>query len=93
MRALKLEGKAHMHEAVIMERRAKQVGIKSKIGIHSLRATGVTDYLRSDGSLAETRRMRTRADTRTTQLYERRTAIARPSENMKGWGFDERAGR
>ena len=35
----------------MIERRAKQAGIKTQIGNHSLRATGITDYLKSDGSL------------------------------------------
>jgi hypothetical protein len=38
----------------MIERRARQASIKTKIGNHSLRATGNTDYLKSDGSLAET---------------------------------------
>jgi integrase/recombinase XerC len=57
---------------LMIERRAKRAGIKTKIGNHSLRATGITDYLKSDGSLAEARRMANHADTRTTQLYDRR---------------------
>jgi hypothetical protein len=38
----------------MIERRARQASIKTEIGNHSLRATGNTDYLKSDGSLAET---------------------------------------
>ena len=53
----------------LIERRAKQAGIKTRIGNHSMRATGITDYLRSDGSLAKAREMANHADTRTTQLY------------------------
>lgn len=56
----------------MIERRARQAGIKTKVGNHSLRATGITDYLKSDGSLAEARKMANHADTRTTQLYDRR---------------------
>ena len=37
-----------------------------------MRATGITDYLKSDGSLAEARKMANHADTRTTQIYDRR---------------------
>lgn len=48
-------------------RRAKQAGITSK----SATATGITDYLKSDGSLAEARRMANHANSRTTQLYDR----------------------
>jgi integrase/recombinase XerD len=60
----------------MIQRRAKQVGIKTKIGNHTMRATGITDYLKSDGSLAEARKMANHADTRTTQLYDRRVDVA-----------------
>jgi integrase len=55
-----------------IQRYASRAGIKTRIGNHSLRATGITDYLKSDGSLAEARKMANHADTRTTQLYDRR---------------------
>lgn len=67
----------------MIERRARQVGIKTKIGNHSLRATGITDYLKSDGSLAEARKMANHADTRTTQLYDRRGDSASLGEYEK----------
>jgi site-specific recombinase XerC len=58
----------------MIERRARQLRIKMKIGNHSLRATGITDYLKSDGSLAEARKMANHdANTRTAQLYDRRS--------------------
>jgi integrase len=61
----------------MIQRRAKNAGIKTRIGNHSLRATGITDYLRSDGSsLAKARGMANHADTRTTQLYDRRDDVA-----------------
>lgn len=57
----------------MIARHAKRAGIKTKIGNHSLRATGITDYLKAEGaSLAEARKMANHADTRTTQLYDRR---------------------
>ena len=67
----------------MIERRARQAGIKTKIGNHSLRATGITDYLKSDGSLAEARKMANHADTRTTQLYDRRSDTASLGEYEK----------
>jgi integrase len=67
----------------MIERRARQAGIKTKIGNHSLRATGITDYLKSDGSLAEARKMANHADTRTTQLYDRRAHVASIGEYEK----------
>jgi site-specific recombinase XerD len=61
----------------MLQRRAKAAGIKTKIGNHSLRATGITDYLKSEGaSLSEARKMANHADTRTTQLYDRRADVA-----------------
>lgn len=65
------------------ERRAKQAGIKTKIGNHSLRATGITDYLKHEGSLSEARKMASHADTRTTQLYDRRADIASLDEYQR----------
>jgi len=57
----------------MIQRRAKQAGIKTpRIGNHSLRATGITDYLKSNGSLSEARKMANHADSRTAQLYDRR---------------------
>jgi site-specific recombinase XerD len=56
----------------VIQRYAKRAGIRTCIGNHTLRATGITDYLKSDGSLAEARKMANHADTRTTQLYDRR---------------------
>ncbi len=35
----------------LIERRARQAGIKTKISNHSLRATGITDYLKHEGTL------------------------------------------
>ena len=40
----------------MIQRRARRAGIKTKIGNHSLRATGITDYLKSDGTLEEARK-------------------------------------
>jgi hypothetical protein len=56
----------------MIQRRARQAGIETKIGNHSLRATGITDYLKNNGSLSEARKMANHADSRTTQLYDRR---------------------
>jgi integrase/recombinase XerD len=56
----------------MIQRRAGQAGIKTRIGNHSMRATGIADYLKSDGSLSEARKMANHSDTRTTQLYDRR---------------------
>jgi site-specific recombinase XerD len=67
----------------MIQRHARHAGIKTRIGNHSMRATGITDYLKSDGSLAEARKMANHADTRTTQLYDRREDAASLDEYGK----------
>jgi integrase/recombinase XerD len=67
----------------MIQRHAKRAGIKTRIGNHSMRATGITDYLKSDGSLSEARKMANHADTRTTQLYDRRGDTASLDEYGK----------
>ena len=46
--------------------------IKTKVGNHSFRATGITAYLKNGGSLENAAAMANHASTRTTQLYDRR---------------------
>ena len=53
-------------------RRARQAGIKTRIGNHSMRATGITDYLKSDGTLEHAQIMAAHSSPRTTKLYDRR---------------------
>jgi integrase/recombinase XerD len=67
----------------MIQRHAKQAGIRTCVGNHSMRATGITDYLKSDGSPAEARKMANHADTRTTQLYDRRGDVASLDEYGK----------
>ena len=56
----------------MIQRRAKAAGIKTKIGNHSLRATGITDYLKSSGTLEHAQAMANHSSPRTTKLYDRR---------------------
>ena len=56
----------------MLQRRARQAGIKTHIGNHSLRATGITDYLKSDGTLENAQQMANHSSPRTTKLYDRR---------------------
>jgi site-specific recombinase XerD len=67
----------------LIQRHAKRAGIKTRIGNHSMRATGITDYLKNEGSLSEARKMANHADTRTTQLYDRRGETASLDEYGK----------
>jgi site-specific recombinase XerD len=56
----------------MIRRRAAAAGIKTKIGNHTFRATGITAYLKNGGTLENAAAMANHASTRTTQLYDRR---------------------
>jgi len=56
----------------MMRRRATAAGIETLIGNHSMRATGITAYLKNGGTLENAAAMANHASTRTTQLYDRR---------------------
>jgi site-specific recombinase XerD len=56
----------------MIRRRAEAAGIKTKIGNHSFRATGITAYLKNGGTLEKAASMANHASNRTTQLYDRR---------------------
>jgi site-specific recombinase XerD len=56
----------------MIQRRARSAGIRTKIGNHSLRATGITDYLKSAGTLEHAQAMANHSSPRTTKLYDRR---------------------
>ena len=56
----------------MVQRRALAAGIGTRIGNHSFRATGITAYLKNDGTLENAAAMANHASTRTTQLYDRR---------------------
>jgi integrase len=57
-------------------RRARAAGIKTKIGNHSMRATGITDYLKHEGTLENAQQMANHSSPRTTKLYYRRAEEA-----------------
>jgi hypothetical protein len=52
----------------LVRRRAAAAGIKTKIGNHSFRATGITVFRELGGSLENAALMANHASTRTTQL-------------------------
>ena len=56
----------------MIRRRAAAVGIATKPGNHSFRATGITGYLKNGGTLEKAAAMANHASTHTTQLYDRR---------------------
>jgi site-specific recombinase XerD len=67
----------------MIQRRARQAGIKTKIGNHSLRATGITDYLKHNGTLENAQQMANHSSPRTTKLYDRRNEEASLDEYEK----------
>jgi integrase len=56
----------------MIRRRAKDAGLRTKIGCHSFRATGITEYLRNGGKLEIAQQMANHESARTTGLYDRR---------------------
>lgn len=55
----------------MVQRRASDAGLKAPICNHTFRATGITNYMKNGGSLAEAQKMACHADPRTTRLYDR----------------------
>jgi site-specific recombinase XerD len=55
----------------MIRKRALQAGIKTRIGCHSFRATGITVYLENGGSLERAQTMANHESPRTTKLYDR----------------------
>jgi site-specific recombinase XerD len=56
----------------MIRRRASAAGISTKIGNHSFRATGITEYLKNGGKLEIAQQMANHESSRTTGLYDRR---------------------
>lgn len=55
----------------MVKRRARAAGIKTPIGCHSFRATGITIYLSNGGVLEKAQQMAGHSSPRTTKLYDR----------------------
>lgn len=53
-------------------RRTAAAAVDTKIGCHSFRATGITEYLRNGGKLEVAQQMANHESARTTGLYDRR---------------------
>jgi integrase len=56
----------------MIARRALAAEVRTKIGCHSFRATGITEYLRNGGKLEIAQQMANHESSRTTGLYDRR---------------------
>ncbi len=57
----------------MIRRRARATGIETAIGCHTFRATGITAYLESGGTLEHAQRIAAYESPRTTKLYDRTT--------------------
>jgi site-specific recombinase XerD len=56
----------------MIQRRSAAVGLKTRIGNHTFRATGITAYLKNAGTLEYAQTMANHSSPRTTKLYDRR---------------------
>jgi integrase/recombinase XerD len=56
----------------MLQRRAADAGIKTRTGNHTFRATGITAYLKNNGSLEHAQYLANHESPRTTKLYDRR---------------------
>jgi integrase/recombinase XerD len=56
----------------MIQRRAATAGIKTRIGNHTFRATGITAYLKNKGTLETAQHIANHESPRTTKLYDRR---------------------
>jgi site-specific recombinase XerD len=57
----------------MIQRRATAAGIKTKIGNHTFRATGITAYLKNKGTLEHAHTLANHASPGTTKLYDGRS--------------------
>jgi integrase/recombinase XerD len=55
----------------MIQRRARQAGIREQISPHSFRGTGITVYLDSGGSLEHAQQIANHESAKTTKLYDR----------------------
>ena len=74
-RSGELTGNAMLQPDVwrMIRKRALAAGIKTEIGCHTFRATGITAYLRNGGRLEVAQQMAAHESSRTTGLYDRRS--------------------
>jgi integrase len=67
----------------MIQRRARQAGIQTRIGCHTFRATGITIYLTNGGDLEKAQQMAAHESPRTTKLYDRRNDVVSLDEVEK----------
>src|SRR5690348_3773577 len=68
----------------MIQRRAEPAGIRTKIGCHTFRATGITIYLTNGGDLEKAQQMAAHESPRTTKLYDRRSDVVSLDEVGEG---------
>src|SRR5260370_25192243 len=56
----------------MIQRRSAAIGLKTRIGNHPFRATGITAYLKNAGTLEHAQTMANHSSPRTTKIYDRR---------------------
>ena len=56
----------------MLQRRAAAAGLETAVCNHTFRATGITTYLKNNGTLERAATIANHSSTRTTQLYDRR---------------------
>jgi len=56
----------------MIQRRSAAIDLKTRIGNHTFRATGITAYLKNAGTLEHAQTMANHSSPRTTKLYDRR---------------------
>jgi integrase/recombinase XerD len=69
----------HAHAWRMIRRRAKAADIKTKIGCHTFRATGITAYLENGGTLEHAQQIAAHESPRTTSLALRLSRTQRPT--------------
>ena len=55
----------------MIQRRAEDAGILSRIACHTFRATGITEYMRNGGTIEHAQQIAAHESPRTTKLYDR----------------------
>jgi integrase/recombinase XerD len=55
----------------MIQRRAADMGLTTRINCHTFRATGITAYMDAGGTLENAQRMAAHESPRTTKLYDR----------------------
>jgi integrase/recombinase XerD len=69
----------------MIRRRALAAGIKTEIGCHTFRATGITAYLKNGCRLEIAQQMAAHESARTTGLYDRRSDEVSLDEDQTRW--------